>query len=164
MLPNITHNLNKMASAAEQLAVELSVFATWRDDYTGTLSRSAAELLRLNSENAALRAERQGEAELEFDDCAESPTGKHSESWFSNDNCEYCNTGEVSAPLYYAPSEMQLTPQEQEHVATVQCVRGVTIGYLEKMLPVGTKLYTAQPAQQPLTDEPPAVGSITELG
>ena len=43
------------------------------------------------------------------------------------------------------------TPQEQEHVATVQCVRGVTIGYLEKMLPVGTKLYTAQPAQQPLS-------------
>ena len=34
------------------------------------------------------------------------------------------------------------TQQEQEHVATVQCVRGVTIGYLEKMLPVGTKLYT----------------------
>lgn len=43
------------------------------------------------------------------------------------------------------------TPQEQEHVATVQCINGVTIGYLEKMLPVGTKLYTAQPAQQPLT-------------
>ena len=43
------------------------------------------------------------------------------------------------------------TPQEQEHVATVQCVRGVTIGYLEKMLPVGTKLYTAQPARQPLS-------------
>ena len=35
------------------------------------------------------------------------------------------------------------TPQEQEHVATVQCINGVTIGYLEKMLPVGTKLYTA---------------------
>ena len=116
------------------------------------------------AEKIALATATAQAAEPDFDDCAESPTGKHSASWFSNDNCEYCNTGEVSAPLYYAPSEMQLTPQEQEHVATVQCVRGVTIGYLEKMLPVGTKLYTAQPARQPLTDEPPAVGSITELG
>ena len=29
-----------------------------------------------------------------------------------------------------------------EHVATVQCINGVTIGYLEVRLPVGTKLYT----------------------
>ena len=42
-------------STAEQLASELSVFATWRDDYTGTLARSAAELRRLTAENAALR-------------------------------------------------------------------------------------------------------------
>ena len=39
---------------AEQLAVELSVFATWRDDYTGTLARSAAELRRLEAANAEL--------------------------------------------------------------------------------------------------------------
>jgi hypothetical protein len=36
----------------------------------------------------------------------------------------------------------------QEPVGTVQCMNGVTIGYLEIMQPVGTKLYTtaAQPA------------------
>lgn len=31
--------------------------------------------------------------------------------------------------------------KQQEPVATVQCINGVTIGYLDKMLPVGTKLY-----------------------
>jgi len=30
---------------------------------------------------------------MEFDDCSVSPTGKHSESWFVNDNCQYCKTG-----------------------------------------------------------------------
>jgi hypothetical protein len=33
----------------------------------------------------------------------------------------------------------------QEHVATVQCIHGITIGYLEIMQPVGTKLYTTSP-------------------
>ena len=38
--------------------------------------------------------------------------------------------------------------QQQEPVGTVQCINGVTIGYLDVMQPVGTKLYTApQPAQ-----------------
>ena len=40
---------------------------------------------------------------------------------------------------------------EQEPVATVQCIHGITIGYLEIMQPVGTKLYTAPP-QRPLVD------------
>jgi hypothetical protein len=33
-------------------------------------------------------------------------------------------------------------------VATVQCVNGITIGYLEVMQVVGTKLYTTPPAQE----------------
>jgi hypothetical protein len=37
----------------------------------------------------------------------------------------------------------RLAQPEQEPVATVQCVNGITIGYLEVMQPVGTKLYTA---------------------
>ena len=38
--------------------------------------------------------------------------------------------------------------QQQEPVGSVQCINGVTIGYLDVMQPVGTKLYTApQPAQ-----------------
>lgn len=37
---------------------------------------------------------------------------------------------------------------EQEPVATVQCIRGVTIGYLDVMQPVGTRLYTTPPKRQ----------------
>ena len=33
----------------------------------------------------------------------------------------------------------------QEPVGTVQCINGVTIGYLDVMQPVGTKLYTTPP-------------------
>jgi hypothetical protein len=40
------------------------------------------------------------------------------------------------------------TPTQQEPVATVQCINGITIGYLEVMQPVGTKLYTTPPAAQ----------------
>ncbi len=40
---------------AQKLADELAVFATWRDDFTGTLARSEAELRRLDAENAQLR-------------------------------------------------------------------------------------------------------------
>jgi len=44
-----------------------------------------------------------------------------------------------------------LAQPEQEPVATVQCIHGITIGYLEIMQPVGTKLYTAPP-QRPWVD------------
>jgi hypothetical protein len=40
------------------------------------------------------------------------------------------------------------TPTQQEPVATVQCINGITIGYLEVMQPVGTKLYTTLPEAQ----------------
>ena len=39
---------------ALQLADELAVFATWRDDFTGTLGKSAAELRRLHKANQAM--------------------------------------------------------------------------------------------------------------
>jgi hypothetical protein len=46
---------------------------------------------------------------------------------------------------------------QQEPVATVQCINGVTIGYLEIMQPVGTKLYATPPVAKRqwvgLTDE-----------
>lgn len=45
--------------------------------------------------------------------------------------------------------------QAVEPVATVQCINGVTIGYLDVMQPVGTKLYT-HPA-------PPLAGERAEL-
>jgi hypothetical protein len=49
-----------------------------------------------------------------------------------------CNTD-------YAWAGWQAAQPAQEHVATVQCIHGITIGYLEIMQPVGTKLYTAPP-------------------
>lgn len=39
---------------ALRLADELAVFATWRDDSTGTLGKSAAELRRLYHNNEVL--------------------------------------------------------------------------------------------------------------
>lgn len=44
--------------------------------------------------------------------------------------------------LYTAPPAAQ---PAQEPVGTVQFIQGVTIGYLEKALPIGTQLYIAQP-------------------
>jgi hypothetical protein len=44
-----------------------------------------------------------------------------------------------------ADMKQALAQPEQELVATVQCIHGITIGYLEIMQPVGTKLYTAPP-------------------
>ncbi len=44
-------------------------------------------------------------AEPEFDDCPASPTGKHSASWFANDDCEHCKSGaQPDAPLLYTPT------------------------------------------------------------
>ena len=64
---------SNIMSTAEQLAVELSVFATWRDDYTGTLARSAAELRRLEAANAelleALKLNAQALSWLAFGEC-----------------------------------------------------------------------------------------------
>ena len=74
----------------------------------------------------------------------------------------YCNTYEVLGNTNDAITAIQqaLAAQPapvQEPVATVQCINGVTIGYLDVMQPVGTKLYTTPPAAQRqwvgLTDE-----------
>ena len=47
----------------------------------------------------------------------------------------------------------RLAQPEQEPVATVRCINGITIGYLEVMQPVGTKLYTTPPQRKPLTEK-----------
>ena len=64
---------SNIMSTTEQLATELSVFATWRDDYTGTLARSAAELRRLEAVNAelleALKLNAQALSWLAFGEC-----------------------------------------------------------------------------------------------
>jgi len=48
----------------------------------------------------------------------------------------------------------------QEPVATVQCINGITIGYLEVMQPVGTKLYTTPPAAPQPKQEPVGFAGI----
>ena len=58
--------------------------------------------------------------------------------------------GSKLIPLYTHPAP----PAQAQPVATVQCINGVTIGYLDVMQPVGTKLYL-HPAQQvavPMTE------------
>jgi hypothetical protein len=58
-----------------------------------------------------------------------------------------------AADLYTTPPAQPAPVQPvQEPVATVQCINGVTIGYLDVMQPVGTKLYTTPPAAQPAPD------------
>jgi hypothetical protein len=54
-------------------------------------------------------------------------------------------------PYHTTPPAAQPAPV-QEPVATVQCINGVTIGYLDVMQPVGTKLYTTPPAQLAVPD------------
>ena len=44
-----------------------------------------------------------------------------------------------------AIQQAMLAAPVQEPVATVQCINGITIGYLDVMQPVGTKLYTTSP-------------------
>jgi len=54
-----------------------------------------------------------------------------------------CGTGFCSC------IECVMEPVPVQPVATVQCINGVTIGYLDVMQPLGTKLYTTPPAAQP---------------
>jgi len=58
-------------------------------------------------------------------------------------NNHRANTEAAGIPVRDVYPSPQRT--EQEPVATVQCVNGITIGYLEVMQPVGTKLFTTPP-------------------
>lgn len=61
------------------------------------------------------------------------------------DNPNWCESGDCE--LAWQSWQASRESEKAQPVATVQCVRGVTIGYLDVMQPVGTKLYT-HPAQQ----------------
>jgi hypothetical protein len=58
--------------------------------------------------------------------------------------CPKCEAGVLYECVACSSNNYPPKP-EQEPVATVQCIHGITIGYLEIMQPVGTKLYTAPP-------------------
>lgn len=53
----------------------------------------------------------------EFDDCSASPTGKHSNTWYVNGDCEHCKTGaQPNAPLMYTGCVPDTTGRGQEDV------------------------------------------------
>lgn len=62
----------------------------------------------------------------EFDDCAASPTGKHSESWFANGDCEYCKAGaQPDAPLFYARAQPVVNQQMTTDTALADTQRAI---------------------------------------
>jgi hypothetical protein len=75
--------------------------------------------------------------------------------WWGSHYDDSTNPCIEGTPVYWAWAgwHAALAQPEQEPVATVQCIHGITIGYLEIMQPVGTKLYTTPPQRKPLTDE-----------
>jgi hypothetical protein len=68
----------------------------------------------------------------------------------------YASVSPSLAPVYAHPAQPVEQAQAVEPVATVQCINGVTIGYLDVMQPVGTKLYT-HPVQTPAEAQQVAV-------
>lgn len=64
--------------------------------------------------------------------------------WAESPSIWFDEVPEHLVPVYKHSYPLLASEQAQavEPVATVQCVRGVTIGYLDVMQPVGTKLYT----------------------
>jgi len=59
--------------------------------------------------------------------------------------CGYPLAPEERTSLIERDGVMVKPAPVQEPVATVQCINGITIGYLDVMQPVGTKLYTTSP-------------------
>jgi hypothetical protein len=70
----------------------------------------------------------------------------------------YASVSPSLAPVYAHPAPPVEQAQAVEPVATVQCINGVTIGYLDVMQPVGTKLYT-HPAPPPAGERAKAAGA-----
>lgn len=90
------------------------------------------------------------------------PSREAFEKWavgILGDNPNWCESGdcELAWQSWRASRETEQA-QAVEPVATVQCINGVTIGYLDAMQPVGTKLYThpATPVEQAQSVEPVA--------
>src|SRR5690606_39077301 len=83
--------------------------------------RTARLLLSRYAAPVAAQAQRH-----EFDDCAASPTGKHSESWFANGDCEYCKAGaQPDAPLFYARAQPVVNQQMTTDTALADTQRAI---------------------------------------
>src|SRR5690606_17519007 len=99
-----------LRTAAEMMPSDAEILACLRPLYSNDVAaamgaeddlRTARLLLSRYAAPVAAQAQRH-----EFDDCAASPTGKHSESWFANGDCEYCKAGaQPDAPLFYARAQ-----------------------------------------------------------
>jgi hypothetical protein len=119
-----------------QTAATALIDAMSKTDFTCRLGE------QLDALEKALEAEQAVEPVLFIDASTLAMNAAHVGAWKPGHELE------GNLPLYLHP------PAQSQPVATVQCVRGVTIGYLDVMQPVGTKLYT-HPAQQvaaPMTE------------
>lgn len=69
--------------------------------YGGDFKAAKADALRnfAASVRATAAAVADPTKQGEFDDCVKSPTGKHCEKWFANNNCTHCGTGECGAEV-----------------------------------------------------------------
>ncbi|CAB5514503.1 hypothetical protein LMG26857_03562 [Achromobacter anxifer] len=96
-----TRERERIASDCEIAAIRFEQQASSTPS-TGT---HAAEAQALRAFAARLRAAEPAieppTKEAEFDDCAKSPTGKHCEKWFANNNCTHCGTGECGSEVMW---------------------------------------------------------------
>ena len=106
--------------------------------------------LQINALRAAI-SQQLAAPEPEFDDCAKSPTGKHSESWFGNGDCEHCQEGAQIAPMVATPETVG-EPVARVELITAGGNAGLAIRIVEiddplrERLRPGDLLYT-RPAQ-----------------
>lgn len=78
--------------------------------------------------------EQEQKQKSEFDDCKMSPTGKHSESWFGNGDCEHCKAGKQDALLYTAPQPVQEPAPKQKPLTDEQIQDAVAKAVRERKL------------------------------
>jgi hypothetical protein len=100
--------LGKVPKFEQATPERLHLFEFWWESHMPQATQSqawAAWAAAQSSKGATIDA---AQATPRFDDCAKSPTGKHSESWFGNGDCEHCKSGAQIAPMVSATPEPRL--------------------------------------------------------
>lgn len=110
----------------------------------------------------------------EFDDCSSSPTGKHSESWFGNGDCDHCKTGAQNSPMIATPEPVGEVVAWRLRASVESCglQRFMTQAKYEKQTPAIKKWYEpfkcqscATPKPEPMTQAMPQdMGHTTIMG